>query len=120
MIRGSILSNAFTTSRFKIKVSNPLSLLCHLQEVLRVIHADLGTVHFLPRIKCILDDMEMPFKWQRRQFPVRLAFAMTINKSQGHTLKGKCGVYVRVQLWGRVRVAGVGRGDRFPSRVAYL
>ena len=30
---------------------------------------------------------EFPFEWSRRQFPVRVAFAMTINKSQGQTLQ---------------------------------
>ena len=32
-------------------------------------------------------DNEFAFEWSRRQFPVRVAFAMTINKSQGQTLK---------------------------------
>jgi ATP-dependent DNA helicase PIF1 len=26
----------------------------------------------------------LPFKFKRKQFPIRLSFAMTINKAQGH------------------------------------
>jgi hypothetical protein len=29
----------------------------------------------------------MPFEFERLQFPVRLAFAMTLNKAQGHRYK---------------------------------
>lgn len=29
----------------------------------------------------------LPFKMQRRQFPIQLSFAMTINKSQGQSLR---------------------------------
>jgi ATP-dependent DNA helicase PIF1 len=32
------------------------------------------------------DEDEFGFKLQRRQFPIRLAFAMTINKSQGQSV----------------------------------
>jgi ATP-dependent DNA helicase PIF1 len=39
----------------------------------------------LPRIPMISTDMSFEFK--RLQFPVRLAFAMTINKAQGHRYK---------------------------------
>jgi ATP-dependent DNA helicase PIF1 len=39
----------------------------------------------LPRIPMVPTDMSFEFK--RLQFPVRLAFAMTINKSQGHRYK---------------------------------
>jgi ATP-dependent exoDNAse (exonuclease V) alpha subunit len=28
----------------------------------------------------------LPFKLKRKQFPIRLSFAMTINKAQGHTI----------------------------------
>ena len=31
------------------------------------------------------DNAEIPFKLCRRQFPVRIAFSMTINKAQGQT-----------------------------------
>lgn len=39
----------------------------------------------IPRIPMISSDLSFDFK--RIQFPIRLAFAITINKSQGQTLK---------------------------------
>jgi ATP-dependent DNA helicase PIF1 len=45
-----------------------------------------GAVVFLPRIKFNAPDSAgFPFELQRAQFPVRLAMAMTINKSQGQS-----------------------------------
>ena len=38
-------------------------------------------------------ESRLPFKMQRRQFPIILSFAMTINKSQGQSLK-KVGLYL--------------------------
>ncbi|KAK6764529.1 hypothetical protein RB195_024740 [Necator americanus] len=38
-------------------------------------------------------DKQLPFRLRRRQFPVRLAFAMTINKAQGQSFN-KVGVYL--------------------------
>ena len=46
----------------------------------------------IPRIKFIVSESELPFTLQRIQFPVRLAFCMTINKAQGQTLD-KTGLY---------------------------
>ncbi len=40
---------------------------------------------FIPKIPILPSDVEIPFK--RIQFPVRLSFAMTINKSQGQSLR---------------------------------
>ena len=39
----------------------------------------------LPRIDLQPSDSHLPFILKRRQFPIRLAFVMTINKSQGQT-----------------------------------
>jgi len=52
-----------------------------------------GDVVFIPRITLEPKDGDFPFEWNRRQFPVRVAFAMTINKSQGQSLQ-RVGVYL--------------------------
>uniref|UniRef100_A0A7I4XXQ7 ATP-dependent DNA helicase n=1 Tax=Haemonchus contortus TaxID=6289 RepID=A0A7I4XXQ7_HAECO len=46
----------------------------------------------IPRID-LYTDKGLPFRLKRRQFPIRLAFATTINKAQGQTLS-KVGVYL--------------------------
>ncbi|PWZ23284.1 ATP-dependent DNA helicase PIF1 [Zea mays] len=49
---------------------------------------------FLPRIPLCPSDEEMfPFQFKRKQFPVRLSFAMTVNKAQGQTIPN-VGVYL--------------------------
>jgi len=49
---------------------------------------------FLPRIPlCPSDDEMFPFRFKRKQFPVRVSFAMTINKAQGQTIP-HVGVYL--------------------------
>ena len=40
-----------------------------------------------PRIPLTPSDTDMPIPFERLQFPVKLSFAMTINKSQGQSLK---------------------------------
>ena len=48
---------------------------------------------FIPRIPLSpLEDISLPFKFKRKQFPVRLIFAMTINKAQGQTIPN-VGIY---------------------------
>ncbi|KAG5536193.1 hypothetical protein RHGRI_023847 [Rhododendron griersonianum] len=46
-----------------------------------------GKLAFIPRISLSPSSLDFPFHMTRRQFPVRLAYAMTINKSQGQSVK---------------------------------
>ncbi|XP_065315214.1 ATP-dependent DNA helicase PIF6-like [Gordionus sp. m RMFG-2023] len=46
----------------------------------------LSTKVLIPRISLIPIDSDLQFSFKRRQFPVRPAFGMTINKAQGQTL----------------------------------
>ena len=45
-----------------------------------------GQFRLLPRIKLTTLEGDLPFILTRKQFPVRLCFAMTVNKSQGQSL----------------------------------
>jgi ATP-dependent DNA helicase PIF1 len=64
-----------------------------------LIHAEIairnlkGKSVYIPKIPLIPSDTGLPFDFKRNQFPIRPAFAITINKSQGQTLK-KVGVYL--------------------------
>ena len=55
--------------------------------------ANIGREVVIPRIDLTPTDSRLPFVFTRRQFPIRLAFALTINKSQGQTLS-KIGLYL--------------------------
>jgi hypothetical protein len=61
------------------------SLLPHLIEATIMTGFGKGEDVFIPRIPLIPTDL--PFDFKRLQFPVRLAFAMSINKAQGQSLK---------------------------------
>src|ERR1700752_2203757 len=40
----------------------------------------------IPRVRLTPSDTDLPFQLVRRQFPIKLSFAMTINKAQGQTI----------------------------------
>jgi len=46
-----------------------------------------GKVVLIPRIRLLPNVETLPMPLKRLQFPVRLAFAMTINKSQGQSVE---------------------------------
>jgi hypothetical protein len=52
-----------------------------------------GKRYFIPKFGISPSDSESPINIKRVQFPIRAAFAMTINKSQGATLK-KVGLFL--------------------------
>ena len=53
-----------------------------------------GTRIFLPRIPLkTIENVQLPFVMIRRQFPVRLSFALIINKAQGQTIP-TVGIYL--------------------------
>ncbi|KAL6901890.1 hypothetical protein ACP4OV_004766 [Aristida adscensionis] len=61
-------------------------------EIIEGQHA--GKRVFLPRIPMYPSEDEiLPFKFKRKQFPIRLSFAMTINKAQGQTIPN-VGIYL--------------------------
>ncbi|XP_075076489.1 uncharacterized protein LOC142163134 [Nicotiana tabacum] len=55
-----------------------------------------GEKIFIPKISLTPSDARIPFKFQRRQFPIDVSFAMTINKSQGQSLS-HVGLYLKKQ-----------------------
>lgn len=63
----------------------------------------------IPRLSFTPNESEgFPMQWKRRQFPVRTAFAMTINKSQGQSLT-KVGVWLEDSVFTHGQLSRVSR-----------
>jgi ATP-dependent DNA helicase PIF1 len=58
-----------------------------------------GDIVMLPRVDLVPTDTDLHFEFKRRQFPVKLAYGMTINKAQGQSLNN-VGVYLPSPCFG--------------------
>lgn len=78
-----------------------------------------GNIIFLNQITIYCENV-YPFSFKRRQFPIKLAFAMTINKAQGQTFN-KIAIDLRKDVFnhGQLYVA-VSRVRSFDSLKIYL
>jgi ATP-dependent DNA helicase PIF1 len=91
----------------KLKIGTPIMLLRNIDQAEglcngtrltvtrlgnRVIEAkiitgkNIGNLIYIPRMSMSPSQSPWPFKLNRKQFPIMLSFAMTINKSQGQSL----------------------------------
>ncbi|GKE20706.1 DNA helicase [Tanacetum coccineum] len=69
------------------------SLMSKLIEAQIITGTRIGEKVFIHRIPLTHKDPNLSFTFKRKQFPVKLCYAMTINKSQGQSLS-KIGVYL--------------------------
>jgi ATP-dependent DNA helicase PIF1 len=58
----------------------------HVIEAKIIIGKNIGQQYYIPIIPMTPSQSPWPFKISRRQFPIMLSFAMTIDKSQGQSL----------------------------------
>ncbi|KAJ9562645.1 hypothetical protein OSB04_007805 [Centaurea solstitialis] len=91
LIFNVFLSDFDIVIRIKSKL---ISLGNRVMEAEIISGSNIGNRTFIPRMSLTPTDKRIPFKFQRRQFPVSLCFAMTINKSQGLTLSN-VGLFLR-------------------------
>ncbi|XP_058784536.1 uncharacterized protein LOC131659346 [Vicia villosa] len=110
----TIISSGLPNHKLRLKVGVPVMLLRNIEQSLGLCNgtrliitkmgkyvveakvisgSNIGQKVYIPRLSLTPSDKRIPFKFQRRQFPLAVSFAMTINKSQGQSLK-HVGVYL--------------------------
>ena len=98
------------------------NMLSRVIEMTSVNGSNPGMKLLVPRIIMISNDLMLPFSLRRKQFPIRPAFAMTANKSQGQTMT-RVGIYLgrdffsHGQLYVALSRCGNREGIKILSRV---
>ncbi|AES91585.1 PIF1-like helicase [Medicago truncatula] len=103
-----VIASAIPNHKLRLKVGVPVMLLRNIDQRSRLCNgtrliiimmgkfvfegnlisrSNIGEKVFIPRLSLARSDVRTPFKFQRRQFLIVVSFAMTINKSQGQSLK---------------------------------
>ncbi|XP_039800859.1 uncharacterized protein LOC120665331 isoform X7 [Panicum virgatum] len=111
----SITLNNFSQHRLALKINVPVVLLCNIDQSIglcngtRLLIVKLGDYviegkiitgsHIgehvcIPRVVLHGTSPKWPFTLARRQFPIKVCYALTINKCQGQTLQ-KVGIYLK-------------------------
>ena len=90
-----------------------------LMEVEIATGSHVGDVVYIPRVNMKPKVDQFCFEWQRRQFPVKAAFTISINKSQGQTLN-QASVYLEKSVFshGQLYVAASRVGNRENLKIA--
>lgn len=79
----------------------------------------IGDMVLIPRIRITAPEEQCPIPFTRTQFPVRLAFSMTINKSQGQTFD-KIGIYLPHPPFGHGQLYVAMSRVRTPDSVRFM
>ena len=90
MLLRNINTNKGMSNGIRVIVKRMFNLFLHVE---LLTGQSQGKRVFIPKMTLIPSDTDLPVRSRRVQFPIRLAYAMTINKSQGQTFH-KVGIFL--------------------------